>query len=207
MSETKISLSPEELSLAMNAEIILTKNAVIEKTKSLLNSLQDRQQVYLDSLVDSLEPVIYNSSPKISKGENYRGLPYMVLDYPRIFDKENTAAIRTIFWWGNFFSVTLHLSGKYKKAFTRDVLNAYQELHKKNFYCCINDLEWEHHFDPDNYIPVKKLSYNDFEKIIEEKNFLKLAYKVPLEKWNEAEEKLYAIFIELMEILNQAPSR
>ena len=54
---------------------------------------------------------IVQSTPKIAKGENYLQLPYVLLDYPRCFDKENIFAIRTMFWWGNFFSITLHLSG------------------------------------------------------------------------------------------------
>ena len=33
-------------------------------------------------------------SPKISKGENYKGLPYVMLDYPRCFGKTDIFAIR-----------------------------------------------------------------------------------------------------------------
>ena len=59
--------------------------------------------------------VIKTSTPKISKGENYKDLPYVMLDYPRCFQKEKTIAIRTFFWWGNFFSINLQLSGEYKE--------------------------------------------------------------------------------------------
>ena len=171
MSETKISLSPVELDLAMNASVILTKNAVMEKTKQLLNRIQDKQEKYLIAQPEFEFPVIPNSSPKISRGENYRGLPYMVLDYPRIFEKDATIAIRTIFWWGNFFSVTLHLSGKYKKGYETELLNAY------------------------------------YEELVQDKPFVKIAYKFPLDKWNEAEETCYRIFVELVGILDQAPKR
>ena len=56
-------------------------------------------------------------SPKISRGENYNGLPYVMLDYPRCFGKEDVFAMRTMFWWGNFFSITWHLKGKYSKEY------------------------------------------------------------------------------------------
>jgi len=36
-------------------------------------------------------------APKISKGENYEGLPWVILDFPRYFDKENVFAIRCFF--------------------------------------------------------------------------------------------------------------
>ena len=35
---------------------------------------------------------------------------------PAVFSKENIFAIRTMFWWGNFFSISLHVSGKYFKT-------------------------------------------------------------------------------------------
>src|SRR5688572_23314215 len=182
MSKTKISLSQEELRLASNAAVILTKNAIMEKTKQLLNRIQDKQEIYLTALPEFELSVIQHSNPKISKGENYLGLPYLVLDYPRIFEKNATAAIRTMFWWGNFFSVTLHLSGRFKIEYENEILNAYEILRKRSYYCCVNTSEWEHHFEPDNYQSLKKQDYNDFEKIIQEKPFSKIAYKFPLEK-------------------------
>ena len=67
-----------------------------------------------------------NSSPKISKGENYKGLPWLVLDYPRYFNKEDIFAIRTLFWWGNFFSITLHISGKYKMRYEKKIIDSFE---------------------------------------------------------------------------------
>ena len=113
MDRTKIRLSQEEEELVATADWILTKNRVIQKINQLLSNVQTSQQQFLQTCT-TLEKEVLASSPKISKGENYKGLPWLVLDYPRSFNKEEVFAIRTLFWWGNFFSVTLHLSGKYK---------------------------------------------------------------------------------------------
>ena len=85
-------------------------------------------------------------SGKISKGENYLGLPYAILDYPAIFKKENVFAIRTMFWWGNFFSITLHISGR-KRMREINISKLVENLREKNFLFCINKKEWEHNFD------------------------------------------------------------
>lgn len=208
MSETKIGLSPEELELVQNAGWILTKNAVIEKTKQLFNALQDKQEQYLTAQFTELKRVILDTSPKISKGENYKGLPYVVLDYPRLFDKENIIAVRCLFWWGHFISVTLHISGKYKKIYERNILRSYGDLKKRGFYYCVNTKEWEHHFEDSNYLSLKDTDYEDFEKVIEEREFLKIAYPIPVDRWNEAQTILYDIFTELIDMLkDQAPSR
>ena len=40
-----------------------------------------------------------------------------MLDYPALFKKDEIFALRTMFWWGNFMSITLLLSGGYKETF------------------------------------------------------------------------------------------
>src|SRR5580698_8612281 len=99
MIETKIKLSAHELMIAQDAGLILTKNAIIQKTIGLFSNLAENMQIEL--VKTKLPEEIKITEPKISKGENYKGLPYVILDYPRSFGKENIFAIRTFFWWGN----------------------------------------------------------------------------------------------------------
>src|SRR5688500_20050079 len=114
MDLAKIQLSQEELVLVQNADWLLTKNRIIGKVYEMFGMLVADVQM-MPEKNSVLLPEIFAASPKISKGENYMGLPYVMLDYPRCFGKSDTFAIRTMFWWGNFFSVTLHLKGRYKK--------------------------------------------------------------------------------------------
>src|SRR5436309_811352 len=101
MKETKIQLSGPEMELMCDAGIIFTKNSVLQKVKALFYDLQSELTACrVES--DELRRNVFSLSPKISRGENYQGLPYMVLDYPRKFTPENIFAIRTLFWWGNF---------------------------------------------------------------------------------------------------------
>ena len=120
---------------------------------------------------------VVQSMPKIAKGENYRQLPYVILDYPRCFDKENVFAIRTMFWWGNFFSCSLHLSGMYKILFAKALQKNIYLLQKNNFYICINKDEWQHHFEADNYFPVDILTEEKIKTIITQQHFIKVAVK------------------------------
>ena len=201
MNEAKIRLSQKEMELVINAEFILTKNGILEKVKDLLASLQVQQQHYLQSQSGKLADNILQSSPKISKGENYNGLPYLILDFPRIFSPAGIYAIRTMFWWGNFFSITLHLSKEYKNQHEYKLVATFKSLQEKGFYCCINEDEWEHHFQETNYKPLATLGNNDFENILRQKEFIKLANKIPLQQWDDAEEILLTSFKELIKIL------
>jgi hypothetical protein len=207
MSEAKIRLSQKEMELVRNADPILTKNAILKKVNQLLGSLQARQQHYLQLYPAALPVEIIDSTPKISKGENYKGLPYSILDYPRFFKKENILAIRTLFWWGNFFSITLHLSGDQKKETEDKLISAYPLLKENGFYSYQHEDPWEHHFDGNNYISLTETSTTDFEKSVREKTFIKLAAKISLAKWDDAEEILLGYFKQIIEMLADQPPR
>ncbi len=198
-TETKIHLSKLETELVQNREWILTKHVIINKVYQLFGELlitykeTSRQQTH--SIVDFYK----HSGGKISKGENYQGLPYVILDYPASFIKENIFAIRTFFWWGNFFSISLHLSGR-KILVERDFSKIFSFLNENNFYICINENEWQHNFEPDNYIRISDLSQNSLKEIFK-KDFFKISKKLELNKWDEAPEFLKGSFEEIIEFL------
>ncbi len=201
MDTAKIRLSTEEGALVIRADWILTKNSVIQKTKQLLAALQTEQQDLLRSYKGVFTEEILNSTPKISKGENYKGLPYLVLDYPRHFNKEDIFAIRMFFWWGNFFSGTLHLAGFYKGMHEEKIIKSFESMKIKGFSICRNEDPWEHHFETTNYLPLHTLNAYQFEEIIRNRSFIKLSKKISLDQWNSAEKKLLKIFSQLINTL------
>jgi hypothetical protein len=190
--QAKIQLSPLEMELVMRSDWILTKNAIIQKVKLLLEQLQEHQQEVLLSTAFPKEVV--STSAKVSKGENYKGLPYLVLDQPRYFNKGDIFAIRVLFWWGNFFSSTLQLAGSYKLVYEERIIQAYPTLRDGGYFICTNTDPWEHDFDPTNYISLQELTASRFESMIRNHQFIKLAKKLGLEEWETAEEKLMEIF-------------
>src|SRR5688572_20484305 len=106
---TNVKLSKEELGMVTDAGLILTKNRIIQKVYDLFGEVSMVYQQQHDRFPVEVVAV----SPKISRGENYRGLPWVMLDYPRRFSQADVFAIRSFFWWGGFFSFTLQLKGSY----------------------------------------------------------------------------------------------
>jgi hypothetical protein len=199
MDGTKVRLSAEEAALMMNADIILTKNRILEKVKDLLKLIQDDQQHYLSDNT-ALPATVRSVSPKISKGENYNGLPYLVLDQPRLFLKEDMYAIRTMFWWGNYFSTTLLLSGKYKSELQERFINSYDTLKQEAYYICINADPWQHHFESGNFEKIGSLSKMEWEFTIRKHPFLKISRQIPLTQWENVRENVFQIFRQYLEI-------
>jgi hypothetical protein len=195
MDATKIRLSPEEAALVLNPGWILTKNRIITKVKNLLEQIQEEEQNYVVAH-SSLPAEVTSIPPKISKGENYKGLPYVILDFPRCFNKEDVFAIRTMFWWGHFFSITLQLSGKYKSINAQ----SFDILIKNGYFICINDDPWEHHFEAGNYVAVESLSPKQFEDIIQSHPFIKLAKKIQLSEWDNVQDDTIETFRQLLSL-------
>jgi len=180
MDEAKIQFSVAEMELMNNAEVILTKNRALQKIRLLLEGVQQEMehQVYQDSIYRSSQ--LFQVPAKISKGENYQGLPYQVLDYPRYFDSVNIFAIRTLFWWGNTFSSTLHLSGDQKETFLPAIEQGYALLKEQQYSIGLNEDPWQHHFEEDNYKPIAELDEDSFIKHCRQYDHLKIAKQWPL---------------------------
>jgi hypothetical protein len=187
MEVSKIRLSSAEMELMQNAEIILTKNRVLEKMKLLLEEVQLQQFGFVES--NDLRNEIFNVPPKISRGENYLGLPYLILDYPRKSSDSTFFFIRTMFWWGNFFSCTLHLSAGTKTIFKENIQASYSQL--QNFYISTTDNQWVHHLEGIDYRKIESLTAKEFEEVCENFDHLKIATKHSLTEWETAPLKLF----------------
>ncbi|QNA45197.1 hypothetical protein [Lacibacter sediminis] len=193
---SKVSLSAFERQLVTDANWILTKNRIIEKVYLLFGNLSELYKV--EPLLQKLPAEALLSSPKIAKGENYEGLPYVMLDYPRCFGKEDTLAIRTFFWWGNFFSITLQLKGNYLKEYASVIQQNITTTADEELWINTADEEWMHHFRSDNMIRT-----TEHQQSISDKKILKLAVQCKLEEWDNAETKLTNSFQRLLDLLQE----
>ncbi len=197
---SKIMLSDDELQLVTNTQWILTKRKIIDKVNLLLGDAAASQQQVIENERAWLPAAVVLSVPKIAKGENYRQLPYLMLDYPRCFDAANIFAVRTMFWWGNFFSITLHVSGLYKEKFQQKILNNIDAM-DQDVFICIHENQWQHHFEDDNYRAVKQFSRADLSDTINKKQFIKLGIKFPLQPWAAIPALLDTSFLEIIKLL------
>jgi len=180
-TSAKITISEHELVCLQDTDFLLIKRAISEKVQVLFMKLATR--LADEPHATALPPI----RTKVSKGDNYRGLPYWVLDYPASFSQENIFAYRTVCRWGHEFSFTLHLAGasldEHKNALLRNFtkLSAHEGL-----YLCINSTMWEHHFEPDNYRLFNEVMADEdaWAIFLTQHGFIKLAFKMPLESWD-----------------------
>ena len=201
MQSAKIRLSPQHIKLVTDAEWILTKNEILGHIKSTFEALYKWQQ----SLVAAplLPAEVLSPGGKISRGENYLGLPWIVLDHPRHFIKGNIFAIRTLFWWGRFFSTVLHVSGYWQQWAAKKLTEAFASLQSNNLYICYSGDEWVHDVKSTSYTPINEITQKEFEKIVAEAPFIKIAAHTNINNIENAIEILMEQFRFLTDILTE----
>ncbi len=196
MSQTKIVFSNEEQLLLHDTAIWHTKTVLTEKLYQLLGEVNDEMSALLApslKLFLSLEHI----PSKISRGENYMGHPYMMLDAPNLFTKEKIFAIRNFIWFGHYAASYLVISGSYLNVFNSGIHLPQPIPH--NLYVCINDNPWQHSFTIDNMKPVHKP-----EDLSNENNFIKLGFKFPLKEANQLKENFLDAYVYYMRLITQS---
>lgn len=191
-------LTKEELQLIRDKKVLLTKNDIISKVGELLSETWDSLKKISENSRFPFPDQNLITSGKISKGENYLGLPYQVLDYPALFTSKNVFAFRTMFWWGNFFSATLHLQGASLEFYRDKIIENISSLEYQNIFIGIGETPWHYHFEPNNYEPVSI----EHSKFMKKCSFLKLSKKIELQRWPELPSFSSEYFRLILAILN-----
>jgi hypothetical protein len=195
---SKVILSEAERQLITDANIILTKNSSIEKIGRQFAILADIYRQQTLSLQET-HPAIFTVHPKISKGEKHQGLPWLMLDYPRTFDKKGHLAIRTFFWWGNFFSIQLQVSGIYLPG----IIKLLPALLKKDngWYNGLATDAWDMQLPNAHWVSVTNYHSTQQDEFV-----LKIAKKIPIDEWENLENILLNQYQQLVELIGRALS-
>ena len=179
MQQPKLVLSQKELEALGDREFLLLKRNVTDK---LLRELNEVKLAVKSSTAFSSINFPEGTDMwvgKISKGENYLGLPYLVLDFPKLFSKKEVLAFRTMIWWGRLVSCTL-LKSVEDKGEVRRITERLRAMKNKNVWICIHESPWHHHFGLDNYVKLESLRAEEVIACVSRSGFIKLARKIPI---------------------------
>jgi len=171
---------------------LLSNSEIIERKNSLLNQIElQLKKIGNNTLTNHPLFKTLSSTPKVSKGENFEGYPFRILDFPRVFTTKDVFAFRTLIWWGNLISFTLHLKGKYLITHFNQLKQLIIDCNLTLYYSSSGD-EWNQNPSDKNYMLL------DIETLTQLKNkeidFLKIVQLEKLDKINQLNE-LYRIFL------------
>lgn len=166
--------------IMQDTEFLLQKREVILKVEQLWLHLQKKisaKTAYIAAAENALG--IEFQPAKITKGENYLGLPYVVCDHPRYFKKEDIFTFRSMFWWGNFFSFSVFVLGEPLENI-RTKISLQKLLKIENAYIGTGKNTWQYEYSPDNYTLINEIGSARASEIISAHPFMKLSVKIPV---------------------------
>lgn len=170
--------SPEEKELLLNKEFFISKKNITSKIYFEFEEIKKAIEIILIERKLPLTKEIL-ATGKINRGENLIGLPWINLDYPGYFKKENAFAIRYLFWWGTHFSVTLHLGGESLNNLQSCILKNIKESSYQHFYWCVNSNPWQYDYSLENYCMIRYLSPEHIQTSIKN-GFVKISFFIEL---------------------------
>jgi len=203
-SAANLGLSPQELELVLNSEWILMKNQVMQKAVALMGQLHEALRQTLKGW--HLPEVWLQPGAKISRGEHYQGLPYVILDYPRFFSQHDILACRSLFWWGHYFTCTMHISGNFLVQYRPLLLAGFEFCREQGWWVSCGAEEWTHQLHGSaDYQPLAQLSRDTYQSLLQERRFLKLVKSYPLQEWNGFVSFAVENYSQLLRCLGMAP--
>lgn len=181
------SFSDEELSLMGNAEVLLMKRQVIRKVSDDFSRLESDFKGILENTPGlKLPEGTLQKAGKISRGENYKGLPYLVLDYPRLMNNEQILNIRLLFWWGHYYSMSLHLAGEAWHQYKSQVISKIASRSSHKQFIQYRGSPWEHDVSLPFFTSMENVG-TDKLKELEKAHFFRIVNLLPLKGVEEME--------------------
>ena len=199
MQQSKIQLSEEEMQLVRNKGWILTKQKITAGVYDIFGGVSEKMQQWVQNN-KTIPAAINHLSAKISKGEQYESLPYVVLDYPRYFSREDVFAIRTFFWWGNYFTSTLHIKGRYKDELIKKIRSAITMGKFDNCYLSLTGNEFDFNVEGSSYQLIQKENHQAMAAAMVRASFIKISTRISFDEWNRSGEMLWESFQSYMTV-------
>lgn len=174
-------LTPKELAYLSDTDFLITKRKIQKKINNLLVRTEEVLKTYIQDQTLSFPDEVARKAGKISKGENYQKLPYQILDYPRLFHRDDIFALRTMCWWGHFYSITLHLQGNSWQRYRAVIRQKQDQLKSSGYYLGVHKTPWEYYLGEKNFRKLDTLQHQEMDQYLQYMPFFKIAAFLPLE--------------------------
>ena len=196
MRKSTIKLTKKEFDFISSKEYPITKRAVIQKFCQRFDEMGMLFRQKLVSKNIKLSAELAEADFKTTRGENYQSLPYVVLDYPKIKEKEFTLLCRTHFWWGKYISLSVMFKADEfeLKNFANKLKNS---IYKKIKLYNGKDI-WQQDLSDTHFIKLYKFSEAELYATMQTQLYVKLSVKVSFKNLDELEERAVAFYNEIL---------
>ncbi len=178
MRRTEIHFSKQETDLMFSREIFPLKRQINEKIFVLFEQIK---QGLKDSPIHrkfSFPADTDTDAGKISQGENHNRFPWVMLDFPKLFQKNRIFSYRTLFWYGNGFSNSILIGGICCDAYGKHLLKNKAALHGRDIYFSFATDPWDHEVKGNASALIETISTQQVEQHLQTNNYFKLSHSI-----------------------------
>lgn len=172
------------------------KHAVIQKLCQRFDHLGELLVENLSVKVTSLHVADGNVNYKTTRGENYKLMPYVVVDYPKIKGKDFKLCCRTMFWWGNYFSMNIII--RTNDFDMKYLCNYLFKLKNEKLLILTGDDLWQQDLNDVSFIKTDTLSKARLLSLISKNSYMKLSMKVYFDKADSLEKTASEFYKEIL---------
>jgi hypothetical protein len=168
-----------EIALLRDQEIWKTKKKLTTKIDNLLGQIEAEARHRYTDCFENLSGLKWRS--KLSRGEQYEGYPYRILDAPGHFHHNHLSAVRNFIWFGHYACSYLLLKGTSALGVQISI--------------CTDATPWNHRFEEN------MISLDQGISLISNHEFIKLGLKAELGSLEEMHlffTESYRIYTELI---------
>lgn len=193
----------DELSFISDKSFFERKAEVSSKVINQLNELQKELKNLVNGNNLKIPESVLTSTPKISRGENYKGFPWMVLDYPRVFNPDEIFAFRTLFWWGHSWVLTFQLSGNFINRYRSGLFSRLHEITDADYKIGIGTNPWIHNPDDPMYLYLTELvKRKNAGELLQSQSFFKLVRKIDFKESDKLIGKALLFYSSCLDLLS-----
>jgi hypothetical protein len=171
--------SDHDIQMINTVDVFLHKPAIMKKVEQRLNDLNQALIAELATDHRNFPDGIDVIKGQIARGENHKGFPFISLDMPQFFTKQDMFTFRTLFWWGHCLVFSLILKGDKLSHYLDTLLQQQQEPAWQDTHIAITPTPWEWNLSTENYIELPTQDIDYLQKQIKQIQFIKLCRFYP----------------------------
>lgn len=196
---TKIIPTNAELEIASDTNFFDVKR---ELTAKIVLALEQFGEQLLQEIIIPVyqKQGIERAGLKVSKGENFKGYPYIVLDCPRLYSTDTEVICRTIFRWGHGWSLHFTIQGKTFTSIRHSLSNFSASL-SSDWLLYTGENIWEQDVDSVLFVSALSMSETALSHTINRQGFFKIATQINLSdavEWPPFPQQTYQILFDLL---------
>jgi len=197
-----IQFDDKESDLLYNTEIFPLKRQVTQKIYVLFEQIKTRLKDTEQHKQFTFPSGTDNTTGKISQGENYLSFPWVILDFPKLFNKQDIFAFRTLFWFGHYFSFSLVLSGRSAEFYLAAILKNRNLISGRFLYFSTHEDPWQHGITEENSLLFDEIGDDYLKKQVQEHGYLKITGRIDSTDGEEIYRKVEEMYIAILKTLS-----